>query len=196
MLSRAKAGEFAYPAINVSSSQTLERGVEGLRRRWQRRDHPGLDRWRRIPVRADGEGHGGRICGVRRLRPRGRQELPGEHRPAHRPLPEGQAGQASSGRCWPSPRSGSRAARSRCSSRTCGTVPRCRWTRTCRSPRSCWPSCAAAKVVLEIEVGVVGGEEDGVVGEISDEALQHHRGRAGHGGRARHWARRASTWRP
>ncbi len=28
--------------------------------------------------------------------------------------------------------------------------------------------CAQAKVVLEIEVGVVGGEEDGVVGEMSD----------------------------
>ena len=28
--------------------------------------------------------------------------------------------------------------------------------------------CAAAKVVLEIEVGVVGGEEDGIVGEISE----------------------------
>ncbi|GAA1878591.1 class II fructose-bisphosphate aldolase [Lapillicoccus jejuensis] len=28
--------------------------------------------------------------------------------------------------------------------------------------------CVAAKIVLEIEVGVVGGEEDGVVGEIND----------------------------
>ncbi len=28
--------------------------------------------------------------------------------------------------------------------------------------------CAAAKVVLEIEIGVVGGEEDGVVGEMND----------------------------
>jgi fructose-bisphosphate aldolase class II len=36
-------------------------------------------------------------------------------------------------------RSGSRAARSRCSSRTCGTARRCRSTRTCRSPRSCSP---------------------------------------------------------
>jgi fructose-bisphosphate aldolase class II len=29
-------------------------------------------------------------------------------------------------------------------------------------------ACAAAKIILEIEVGVVGGEEDGVVGEIDD----------------------------
>ncbi len=28
--------------------------------------------------------------------------------------------------------------------------------------------CAAARIILEIEVGVVGGEEDGVVGEIND----------------------------
>jgi fructose-bisphosphate aldolase class II len=28
--------------------------------------------------------------------------------------------------------------------------------------------CAAAKIVLEIEIGVVGGEEDGVVGEMND----------------------------
>ena len=28
--------------------------------------------------------------------------------------------------------------------------------------------CAAAKIVLEVEIGVVGGEEDGVVGEIND----------------------------
>ena len=28
--------------------------------------------------------------------------------------------------------------------------------------------CAAAKIILEIEVGVVGGEEDGVVGGIDD----------------------------
>jgi fructose-bisphosphate aldolase, class II len=29
-------------------------------------------------------------------------------------------------------------------------------------------ACAAAKIILEIEVGVVGGEEDGIVGEIDD----------------------------
>ena len=28
--------------------------------------------------------------------------------------------------------------------------------------------CAAAKIILEVEIGVVGGEEDGVVGEIND----------------------------
>ena len=28
--------------------------------------------------------------------------------------------------------------------------------------------CAAAKIILEVEIGVVGGEEDGVVGEINE----------------------------
>jgi fructose-bisphosphate aldolase class II len=49
--------------------------------------------------------------------------------------------------------------------------------RTSRSPRSCSADCAAAKVILEIEVGVVGGEEDGIVGAI-DEKLYSTRGRA------------------
>ena len=54
------------------------------------------------------------------------------------------------------------------SSRTCGTARRCRWRRTCRSPRSCSRSARPRKVILEIEVGVVGGEEDGVAHEINE----------------------------
>ena len=37
-----------------------------------------------------------------------------------------------------------------------------------RDRRGAARSLAAAKIVLEIEVGVVGGEEDGVVGAIND----------------------------
>ena len=66
------------------------------------------------------------------------------------------------------PGAGGRAARSRCSSRTCGTARRSRWRRTCRSPPSCWSRRAKAHIVLEVEIGVVGGEEDGVVGEINE----------------------------
>ena len=36
-------------------------------------------------------------------------------------------------------------------------------------PRSCSPLAKAANVILEIEVGVVGGEEDGVANEINDQ---------------------------
>ena len=47
--------------------------------------------------------------------------------------------------------------------------------------------CAAAHIVLEVEIGVVGGEEDGVAGAIDEQALHDPRGRArdGRGARAR-----------
>ena len=61
MLDRAKAGRFAYPAINISSSQTLNAAIRGLRRGRERRDRPGLHRRRRLPVRSDGQEHGDRI---------------------------------------------------------------------------------------------------------------------------------------
>ena len=45
--------------------------------------------------------------------------------------------------------------------------------------------CAAANIVLEVEIGVVGGEEDGVANEINEQ-LHDPRGRAGDRGGARH----------
>src|SRR5579875_3251611 len=54
-------------------------------------------------------------------------------------------------------------------------------------------ACAAARTVMELEIGVVGGEEDGVTGD-QREALQHAGGRAGDGGGAR--ARRARAVHP
>jgi fructose-bisphosphate aldolase class II len=33
---------------------------------------------------------------------------------------------------------------------------------------SCWSECAARPIIMEMEIGVVGGEEDGVVGEINE----------------------------
>ena len=46
-------------------------------------------------------------------------------------------------------------------------------------------ACAAANIILEVEIGVVGGEEDGVEGGIGEQALHDPRGRAGHRRRAR-----------
>ena len=91
MLDAAKEKAFAFPAINVSSSQTLNAATQGLRRRRVGRDHPGLHRWRGVPLRPVGEEHGHRLGRVRGVRRRGREELPGQHRAAHRPLPQGQA---------------------------------------------------------------------------------------------------------
>ena len=137
MLDRAKAGAFAYPAINVSSSQTLQRRAAGLRRGRQRRHRPGLHRRRGVPLRPDGQGHG------RPARSRSRRTPPRSPRTTRstsRCTPttaRRTSSTASSARCSRSRRSGSAAARRRCSSRTCGTARPCRSRRTCRSPRSC-----------------------------------------------------------
>ena len=47
-------------------------------------------------------------------------------------------------------------------------------------------ACAAAHIILEIEVGVVGGEEDGVVGAIDDKLYTTPEDAPGHRRRARH----------
>ena len=91
MLDKAKARSFAYPAINVSLLPDPQRRAPGLRRRRQRRHRPGLHRRRGVPLRPDGQEHGHRLGRVRGVRRRGGQELPGQHRAAHRPLPQGQA---------------------------------------------------------------------------------------------------------
>ena len=52
--------------------------------------------------------------------------------------------------------------------------------------------CAKANIILEIEVGVVGGEEDGVSAEIN-ESLHHRRRRSCAPSRCSAWARRAVT---
>ena len=50
--------------------------------------------------------------------------------------------------------------------------------RTSISPSSCWSGSSEARSILEIEAGVVGGEEDGVKAEASGQALHHPRGHA------------------
>ena len=168
MLDRAKAGAFAYPAINVTSSQTLNAALQGFA-------EAGSDGIVQISTGGaeyvSGPTVKNMVTGAVALAEfahRGRQELPDQHRAAHRPLPEEQARRVRP----PAARhlQGARraTARRRCSSRTCGTARPCRSTRTCRSPRSCWPQAAAAHIILEIEVGVVGGEEDGVSAAIDD----------------------------
>ena len=140
MLDTAKEKAFAFPAINVSSSQTLNAALKGFADAGVRRDHPDLHRRRGVPLRPGGQEHGERLGRVRGVRRRGGQELPGQRRAAHRPLPEGQARrlrpaaarhQRRAGR----PRRGAavpvaHVGRVR---RTAGREPR-------RSPRSCSPS--------------------------------------------------------
>ena len=163
-----QGGRLRVPGDQRHLVADAQRRPAGLRRGGQRRHRPGLHRRRRVPVRPDRQGHGHRFGRARRATPHEVAKnypvnvaLHTDHCPKDkldgfvRPL-------------LPSPRSGSPRAASRCSSRTCGTARRCRWTRTWRSPRSCSPTAPRPRSILEIEVGVVGGEEDGVVGAIDE----------------------------
>ena len=92
MLDRAKADGFAYPAINVTSSETVNAAIKGFA-------DAGSDGIIQVSTGgaefASGTGVKEMVTGAvapRRVRPRGRREVPGEHRAAHRPLPEEQAG--------------------------------------------------------------------------------------------------------
>ncbi len=58
MLDSASAGGYALPAVNVTSSETLNGAMRGLRRGGRRRDHPGHDRRGRVPVGRGGQRHG------------------------------------------------------------------------------------------------------------------------------------------
>ena len=91
MLDRAKQQGFAYPAINVTSSQTLNAALRGFA-------EAGSDGIVQISTGgaeylsgAVGEGHGHRRGRAGRIRPCGRGPVPGPGRAAHRPLPQGQA---------------------------------------------------------------------------------------------------------
>ena len=186
MLDKAKAERFAYPAINVSSSLTLHAALRGLRRGGQRRHRPGLDRRRRVLLRHD------RSRTWWRARWRSRRS---RTRPPRRTR--------STSPCTPTTarRTSSTASSDRCSTLSQGARRRGRAAdlpvahvgrlgraargEPRRSPRELLDEAAAAHVVLEIEVGVVGGEEDGVVGAHRRQALLDPRGRAAHGRGAR-----------
>ena len=170
MLDKAKEGRFAYPAINVTSSQTLNAALRGFAEAEQRRHRPGLDRRRRVPVRRDASRTW--CSGAQALAEYAHHvaknypvniALHTDHCPKDkldayiRPLiaisqervaeggPRPAVPVAHVGRARPP------------SSR-----------RTSRSPTSSCAECAKAKIIIEIEIGVVGGEEDGVSNEINE----------------------------
>jgi fructose-bisphosphate aldolase, class II len=167
MLDRAKAGAFAYPAINVTSSQTLLAALRGFAEAESdgivQVSTGGAAAWSGFTVK-DMVRRRGR---VRRVRQGRRRAVPG-----HR------------SRCTPTT-----------ARRTTSTASCARWR---RSPRSGWRGeaplfnshmwdgsaveleenldiaeemlelCTAGKTILEMEIGVVGGEEDGIVGEMNE----------------------------
>ena len=58
MLDRAKREGFAYPAINVTSSQTLNAALRGFAEAESDGIIQSVYRRRGVPLRRDGEGHG------------------------------------------------------------------------------------------------------------------------------------------
>ncbi len=186
-------------ALRVPRDQRLvladpERRAEGLRGRGLRRHHPGLHRWRGVPLRSRrSRTWSPARSPSRRTPPRSPRTTRSTSRCTPTTAPR-TSSTASSGRCSPSPRSGSAAARPRCSSRTCGTARPCRWTRTSSIAEELLERCIRAKIILEIEIGVVGGEEDGVENADQRQALHHPRGRHRDRRGAGATASTAATW--
>ena len=137
MLRRAKENSYAFPAINCTSSETVNAAHQGFRRRGQRRHHPVLHRRCGVRLRARGQGHGDRRGGAGQVRPQSsRPSTRSTSRCTPTTVPR-TSWTPTCARCWRSRPSGWRPARTRCSSRTCGTARRCRSTRTWSSRRSC-----------------------------------------------------------
>ena len=86
MLDRAKEGKFAYPAINISSSQTINATLAGF----AEAESDGIIQvsWGGANY-ASGPTINNLVDGTIALAEyaHGREELPGQHRPSHRPLP-------------------------------------------------------------------------------------------------------------
>ena len=168
MLDRAKAGAFAYPAINVTSLADAERRAARLRRGRQRRHRPGLHRRRGVPVRRDRQGHGARRAGAGRVRAR----RGARHYPVNIAL--------HTDHCPKDKLDGyMRPLIAICQERVAeGREPLFQshmWDGSAveleenlEIAQELLEECAAAKIVMEIEIGVVGGEEDGVANEINE----------------------------
>ena len=161
MLDRAKEGKFAYPAINISSSQTINAALAGFAEaesdgiiqvswaaptmRPARRSTTSLterSRWLSTPTQS---------------RRTTRSTSPFTPTTARRSVST-----TGCAHCWPSPMSARQQERRTTSSRTCGTAQQSSSKRTSLSPRNCLEKCHRNNTILEIEIGVVGGEEDGV----------------------------------
>ena len=137
MLDRAKERGFAYPAINVSSSETLNAAIRG----YAEAGSDGI-------VQVTG---GAAFLSGQRLKDMVTEAVAlaefahvvaakhGQHRPPHRPLPQGQARQLHAPLIKLSQERVAAGQEPLFQSHM-WTGRRCRWTRTSRSPTSCWPS--------------------------------------------------------
>ena len=153
-----------FPAINVTSSETLNAALRGFA-------EAGSDGI--VQVTTGGaeflsgrrRRHGARCAGARRVRARARRALPVADRAAHRSLPARQVD------AFLRPllaESAPRVAPRRAAAVSLAHVRRLDAAargEPARSRASCSSSARALGVVLEVECGVVGGEEDGIAGD-------------------------------
>ena len=172
MLDRAKAGAFAYPAINVTSSQTLNAALRGFA-------EAGSDGIVQVSTGGaeylSGPTVKDMVAGAVALAEYAHEVATQVRRPRSRCTPTTAprtSSTASSVRCSRSPRSGSaRGGTAAVPVAHVGRLGGAAGGEPADRRGTARRSRQAANIVLEIEVGVVGGEEDGVVARDQREAL-------------------------
>ena len=87
-----QGGQVRLPGHQRHLDADAARGPARIRRGRERRHHADLDRRCRVPGRPAQQGHGDRRRRARRVRAHRGRQVRHHGRPAHRPLPQGQAG--------------------------------------------------------------------------------------------------------
>ena len=168
MLDRAKAGKFAYPAINVTSTQTLHAALRGF----AEAESDGI-----VQISTGGAeflgGSTARTWSPARSALAEFAHIVAEKYPVNVALhtdhcPKDKLDGYVRPLLGDLPGAGRARAATRCSSPTCGTAPPRPSRTTWPSARSCSPRPPPRKIILEVEITPTGGEEDGVSHEIND----------------------------
>ena len=179
MLDTAKAQGFAFPAINVSSSQTLNAALQGFA-------DAGSDGIIQVSTGGADYLSGPNIKNMvtgsvafAAYAVEVAKQLPRQRRTAHRPLPQEQARRASCGRSRHLRRAGEHGSSPLFQSH-CGTAPPCRWRRTSRSRRAAGEVWGGRTSSSRSRWAWWAAKRTVTTGRASDgQALHHTRGRGG-----------------
>ena len=167
MLENAKAKGFAYPAVNVTSSQTLNAAIRGFAEAGSdgivQASTGGAAYW-------SGASKKDMVVGSLAFAAYAREVAKqyDVNIALHTTTAPRTSWTASFFPCSPSLRRLWPVAKTPSLTPICGMVPLLILTRTSRSQPSCWSALTRQRIVLEVEIGAVGGEEDGVEGAIDD----------------------------
>jgi fructose-bisphosphate aldolase class II len=169
MLDRAKAGSFAYPAINITSSQTVNAAIRGFA-------EAGSDGIIQVSTGgaeyASGSTIKNMVTGALALAAYAHEVA--KNYPSTSPCTPTTAPRTSStASCARSSRPSRRARQGRRPADLpvahVGRLGRAARREPPDRPGAARPRGKAANIILEVEIGVVGGEEDGVANEINDQ---------------------------